>query len=71
MANSPAISFRIAQEVQDELKRQAESIGLNATEYLRMIIKLDMSKQIKSLKPKNNYKNPLRGNIIKNPLKKP
>lgn len=49
MANSPAISFRLAQEVQDELKRQAESIGLNATEYIRMIVKLDMSSKIKEL----------------------
>ena len=46
MASSPAISFRLAQEVQDELKRQAENIGLNVTEYLRMLIKLDLSTNI-------------------------
>jgi antitoxin component of RelBE/YafQ-DinJ toxin-antitoxin module len=49
MANSPAISFRLTQEVQEELKRQAESIGLNPTEYIRMLIKLDMSTKIKGL----------------------
>ena len=41
------VDFRISDEAKKEAERQADSIGLDLSEYTRMLYKLDLSKLVK------------------------
>ncbi len=46
MSSTSRIDIRLTEEEKQKLKQQAEKLGLNASEYIRLIIALDVSVNI-------------------------
>jgi predicted DNA binding CopG/RHH family protein len=46
MPSTSRIDIRLTEEEKQKLKQQAEKLGLNASEYIRLIIALDASTEI-------------------------
>jgi len=50
------VNFRISDEAKEDAEKQADSIGLDLSEYTRMLYKLDLSEMVRKAVEMRNEK---------------